>query len=65
LKFLLADFLEEFLSGNEKEVIEVVKSLPVGGIVHDLIAIAEQSVETFREKVANFGGRGGAHHTSV
>jgi cupin superfamily acireductone dioxygenase involved in methionine salvage len=61
LKFLLTDFLKELLASNEQEVIEVVENLPVGGIVHDLVAIVEQGVESFREQIANFGERRGFH----
>jgi len=33
--------------------------LPVGGIVHDLIAFAQQKIKAFHEKIANAGREGG------
>jgi len=60
LKFLLKNFLEKLFSGDDQKVIEVVDRLPVGRIVHGLIAFALQRIKAFHEKIANAGrGRGG------
>ena len=65
LQFLLKDFAHEFLTGEEQEVIEVVEGLSVASIVHDLIAVGEEGIEAFDEKVANAGRRSGGVHKYV
>ena len=55
LKFLLKNFLEELFSGNEQKVIQVVDCLPLGGIVHDLIASTQQKIKAFHKQIANAG----------
>ena len=65
LKFLLKDCAHEFLTGEEQEVIEVVEGLSVVGVVHDLIAVVEESIKSFDEHVANAGQECGGVHKYV
>ena len=62
LQFLLKDFTEKLLTGKEEEVIEVVEGLAVASVVHDLIAVVEESIKSFDEQVANAGRECGGVH---
>ena len=54
---IVPTILEELFSCDEQKIIKVVDCLPEGGIVHDLIAFAQQRIEAFHEQIANAGRR--------
>jgi hypothetical protein len=59
---VLIDIVQECSSGGEEKVIEIVDGLPVGGVVHHLLALLEQGFETVVKKRANlFGTAAGCH----
>jgi len=53
LEFLLIDFLEEIVSFCADEVIEIVKSSTVFGVVDDEVTFVEQGIEFFVEQGTN------------
>jgi hypothetical protein len=58
LEFVLKDFSEEGSSLDEEKRFEVIECFSEGGVEGDEIALVEQSVKLFREKVADTGRRG-------
>ena len=67
LQFLFEDFGEDFSSFGEEELVEIVKSFSVSGLVHDLIAVVEQGFETLHEQSVISDGEGnwGCINTSM
>ena len=58
LEFGLQHIFDERSSFDEEKVIEIVEGLSVGGVVGDLVALGEEDVEAFDEKITNGGGGG-------
>jgi hypothetical protein len=52
----LKGFLDELSSFDEEKVFEVVDGLSVFGVVHDGIAVVEESFEFGVEEIVNGGG---------
>jgi hypothetical protein len=62
LYLFFEDFSHELASFDVQEVIEVVDITTVGGVIADVGAVVEQSIETLVKESPNCGTRGWGTH---